>query len=65
MIKCRKCSRELTRDEVGLYRKIVTREAESFLCISCLAEKFAVPEEDLREMVERFRKAGCQLFAGE
>ncbi len=64
MIKCRKCSQELTRDEVGLYRKIVAREAESFLCIPCLADKFAVPEKDLWEMVERFRRAGCQLFAG-
>ena len=64
MIKCRNCKCELTRDDVGLYRKIVTREAESFLCIPCLAEKLAVAEEDLCEMVERFRKAGCQLFAG-
>ncbi|MBR6807964.1 MAG: hypothetical protein IKM46_06255 [Clostridia bacterium] len=63
MAVCEKCGAELTHDEVGLYRKIVLREAETFLCIPCLAEKFCVPEEDLRSMVERFKRAGCQLFS--
>lgn len=62
MALCEKCSAQLSGDEVGLYRKIVNRSAESFLCLHCLAEKMCVPENDLKEMIERFRRAGCTLF---
>ncbi len=63
MIRCEKCTAELTGNEIGLYRKIVHRSAESFLCIRCLAEKLNIPEADLHDMINRFRRAGCTLFA--
>ena len=62
MTLCEKCSAQLSGDEVGLYRKIVNRSAESFLCVHCLAEKMYETERDLKEIIERFRRAGCTLF---
>ena len=59
---CFRCGRPLTPDEVGLYRKMVRRNADRFLCISCLGEHFQCPEELLREKIELFRSMGCTLF---
>lgn len=59
---CRRCGRILTKDEIGLTRKMVNRGADSFFCITCLAEHFGLPEEALREKVEEFRAMGCTLF---
>ncbi len=62
MHRCTKCGKVLTRDEIGLHLKVVSRRAESFLCPACLAEKWDVPESEMRDMIERFRRAGCSLF---
>ena len=63
MERCGKCQKPLSMDEIGLHKKIVNREAEQFLCIDCLAEHFKTDREELFEMIERFRKAGCTLFS--
>ena len=62
MSSCTACGRELTPDEIALTKKLVSRGAESFFCLSCLAEKFAVSESLLREKIDQFRKMGCTLF---
>ena len=60
--KCMVCGAELSRDEVGIHKKMVNRRATEFLCLPCLAKKFNLPEADLYAMIERYRKAGCVLF---
>ena len=62
MQKCALCGRPLEKDEISLTKKLVNRGAESFLCLSCLAEKFGVSEELLREKIVQFRQMGCTLF---
>ena len=59
---CACCGRELTPDEVGLSRKLINRGTQVFFCLGCLAEDFRLPEEELLEMIQRFREAGCTLF---
>lgn len=59
---CKKCGKKLSRDEVGLHKKMINRGAAEFFCITCLAEYFGVTEDSLRERIEHFREQGCLLF---
>ena len=58
MDTCMKCGKELTQLDRGAYRKFVNRGSTSFLCKSCLAEKFGIKERVLDEKIEHFRKRG-------
>lgn len=62
MNQCAECGRELSRDEIALTKKMINRGLETFFCISCLAKRFAVSEELLKEKIEQFRMMGCTLF---
>ena len=59
---CKICGAELTRDEIGLTKKLINRGATEFLCIPCLAKKFDMTEEECRTLIAHFRDAGCHLF---
>ena len=56
------CGRELTKDEKALTKKLISRGAESFLCLTCLSAHFGVSEELLRDKIDQFRHMGCTLF---
>ncbi len=60
--RCRNCGRALTRDEIGLHKKLFNRAADSFLCISCSAEYFGVGTQLLEEKIRQFKEMGCTLF---
>jgi hypothetical protein len=60
---CTKCGRELTHDETALYRKLINRGAETFLCIDCLSERTGWPVPLLKKAIDDYRKQGCSLFA--
>ena len=62
MAVCRQCERSLTGDEISVYRKLVNREAVSFLCKTCLAEYFGVSEAKIDEKIRQFKRNGCLLF---
>ena len=61
-MNCAICGKPLSRDETGLSRKLISRVARECLCLDCLSERFRVSREQLMDMAERFRKAGCTLF---
>ncbi len=63
MCNCIKCGRELTNDEVGLFKKLVNRGAQKFMCISCMSEYFEVSEEALRKKIKQYKEMGCTLFS--
>ena len=63
MALCKDCQRSLTSDEIALYRKLVKRDATSFLCLHCLAGYFQVSETILEKKIEQFRRNGCLLFS--
>lgn len=62
MAHCDSCSRQLTADEIAVYRKMVNRTADKFLCKTCLAEYFEVSEEKIDQKIEQFKRIGCLLF---
>lgn len=57
-----KCGRGLTFNEIGAYRKFVSRSGSEFLCKSCLAAKLDVTVEEIDDKIEQFRMQGCSLF---
>lgn len=62
MVNCKKCRRLLTHDEIALYKRMVSRGASEFLCLTCFSEYFGVSEGILREKIDIFKEAGCSLF---
>ena len=59
---CKKCGRALGSDDIGFYKKMVNRGAETFCCFECTCAHFKITPETGREMIERFKKQGCTLF---
>ena len=61
--KCYVCGKEpLTKDEIGLTKKLIDKKSKYFYCLSCLAEQFEVTEEELIAKIEEFKNEGCTLF---
>ncbi len=61
--KCYVCGKEpLSKDEVGLSKKLIDKKTAKFYCLSCLAEYFEVEEEELVAKIEQFKEEGCTLF---
>lgn len=61
-MKCMTCERELTADEIAIYKRLISRGAEQFACKSCLAKKLGVEEADIDRKIDFFRRHGCTLF---
>jgi hypothetical protein len=61
--RCMRCGSSLTGDEIALYRKLVCREAEQYLCLDCMALGLSEPREKLEELIQYFHRTGiCALF---
>lgn len=60
---CKRCGAELFSDDMAIYRKLVNRGADEFLCIDCLAEDFGTKREYIEDLIDYYRKSGqCTLF---
>lgn len=61
--KCYICGKTpLTKNEIGLTKKLINNKATSFYCIDCLAEYLEVTTEELEAKIEEFKEEGCTLF---
>ena len=62
-IKCAYCDKDkLTKNDIGLNKKLIHQQVERMMCLTCLAAYFETTEEELNEMIERFKQQGCELF---
>jgi len=59
---CIKCGKKLTSDEVAIYKRLISRAAETFACKECLAAYLKVTVEDIDRKIDFFRRHGCTLF---
>lgn len=60
---CYVCGKSpLSKDEVGITRKLINKNAKELFCLSCLAEHLEVTEEELLDKIEEFKDEGCILF---
>lgn len=61
--KCYVCGKEpLTKNEIGLTKKLIDKNSKIFYCTPCLAEYLEVTEDELLDKVEEFKSEGCTLF---
>ena len=61
--KCFVCGKTpLSKDEVGITKKLIDKKAKVFYCLPCLSEQLEVTEEELLAKIEEFKEEGCTLF---
>jgi len=62
-VNCAYCDKEkLSKDNIGLNRKLIHSQIERMMCLTCLAVYCETTEEELKEMIEGFKRQGCSLF---
>lgn len=60
---CYVCNKEeLSKNEIGLNKKLIHPKTERMMCMACLAEYFEITEEELKEIIEIYKQQGCVLF---
>ena len=52
----------LTRNEIGLNKKLIGQDVKKFHCIDCMAEYLEISTEELLERIQEFKDSGCTLF---
>lgn len=63
MSVCYVCGKEnLTKDEIGITKKLIDKNTKKLYCITCLAEYLEVTEEELIDKIDEFKDEGCILF---
>lgn len=60
---CYVCAKDsLSKDEVGLNKKLLGRKITQFFCLNCLAKYLEITSEELLAKIEEFKAQGCKLF---
>ncbi|MDR1219146.1 MAG: hypothetical protein LBK73_05990 [Treponema sp.] len=52
----------MSKNEIGLTRKLFDRDAKRFYCLDCLADYLEVDGGFLLAKIEEFKEEGCILF---
>lgn len=64
MSDCIKCGKkDLSNDEIAVYKKMINRGSTEFMCIDCLAEYYHVSRQAIEDKIEYFKQTGCVLFS--
>ena len=62
-ISCIACGKySLSKNEIGINKKLLNEDANQFYCLTCLAEYLEVSERDILDKIEEFKEEGCKLF---
>lgn len=63
MADCYICGKmDISKNEIGLTKKLVGQNSKNIFCISCLAEQLQVTTEELLDKIEEFKNEGCKQF---
>lgn len=62
-IPCDACDKTaLSKDEIGICKKLLGKETEHFYCLDCLAQYLECDVDELLAKIEEFKQEGCTLF---
>ena len=56
------CKENISKDEIGINKKLLGESILEYYCMDCLAEYLEVSVEDLEDKIEEFKEQGCTLF---
>lgn len=60
---CDACDKAaLSKDEIGICKKLLGKETERFYCLDCLAQYLECDVDELLAKIEEFKQEGCTLF---
>lgn len=60
---CISCGKQsLSRNEIGINKKLLGEDLEGYYCLDCLAEYLEVTPQDILDKIEEFKDEGCKLF---
>lgn len=59
---CYECGLGVSRDTIGINKKLLGSKTRKILCLTCLATFLDCTEEDLRELIEDLKERGCTSF---
>ena len=60
---CISCGKSaLSKDEIGINKKLLGEDVESYYCLNCLADYLEVETQDILDKIEEFKAEGCKLF---
>ena len=62
-VDCFSCRKEeLSKDVIGINKKLLGRNIKTIYCMDCLAEYLGTTTQDLIDKIEEFKEEGCTLF---
>ncbi len=62
-VSCVSCGKEaLEKNEIGINKKLLGEQIETFFCMDCLADYLGVSVQDVLDKIEEFKDQGCKLF---
>lgn len=61
-IMCIDCGKILTKDEIALNKKLISKDIKQFQCLECMSESMGCTVEDLEIKIAEFKEQGCTLF---
>ncbi len=62
-MNCIMCNKSnLDKNTIGINKKLLGENINSFYCMDCLASFLDVTVEDLLDKIEEFKEEGCTLF---
>ena len=60
---CFACGKkELSKNEIGLNKKLIGKTITQFYCLDCLSDYFDATTDELLAKIEEFKEHGCKLF---
>lgn len=62
-IACFLCGKNpLVKDEIGLNKKLLHRQVERIMCLTCLADYLETTVDVLYEKISELKEQGCKFF---